>query len=370
MGRRNLDGPQSIFDLEVLRRFLGERGFKVEHAHRVLGHLARIVGKRASGEAWDGATALSWSDLPEGLPSELYSLLPENFLLVSSKVVRVDQSADTCKMVVELQDGLRVEAVIMRYNPKAGRNAANEDEERKGDGRATLCVSSQVGCQMACTFCATGTMGLKGDLTSAEIFEQLIHASHRSRIRNVVFMGMGEPLNNYRNMVDCVRLMTDDRLYGLSPSRITVSTVGVTNRIRSLAADLPGVNLALSLHAPNQDLRLTLVPSGRAYPIDKLVKACKSWQDATGRKVFVEYVVLGGINDHEEHAHELGRLLVGSEVLALVNLIPWNPTEAGTGIHGYSAPRDDSLYRFQGILREHFNMRCTVRREFGQDVQV
>jgi len=274
-------------------------------------------------------------------------------------------SGDTTKLVVEMQDGMQVEAVIMRYDPKQGRDPSKEDSKRRGERRATLCLSSQVGCQMACKFCATGTMGLKGNLNAAEIFEQLVHAMRVEKIRNIVFMGMGEPLNNYKSVCASIKLMVDGRLYGLAPSHICVSTVGVTNRIKSMAVDMPGVNLALSLHAPNQELRLSIVPTGKAYPVHKLMDACRSWQEATGKRVFFEYVVLGEVNDNQEQAEELGALL--KEFDCVLNLIPWNPTEGGA-MEGYKAPAEERLATFQRTLREAHGIRTTVRREFGQDI--
>jgi adenine C2-methylase RlmN of 23S rRNA A2503 and tRNA A37 len=142
-------------------------------------------------------------------------------------------------MIVELAGGDVVEACVMRH----------------AKGRTTLCVSSQVGCKMGCTFCATGTLGELGNLSAGEICEQLAHASRGDAVRNVVFMGMGEPLNNYRNVIDAIEAMTSDKGFGLSPAKITVSTVGVIPRMRTLRRDAPGTRLALSLHAPNQALR-------------------------------------------------------------------------------------------------------------------
>ena len=364
MGKRVFN-PHPIFDLNALREFLKERDFKPSHASKIVSHVAKeIVSSDASRESWEGI----WDGI-EDLPKELYTLLPDYFVPLSTRVVTKHESkgADTTKLVVELQDGLQVETVIMRYDPKKGRDASNPGGQRLGDPRATLCISSQVGCQMGCKFCATGTMGLKGNLNPAEIFEQLVHAMRVERIRNVVFMGMGEPLNNYASVCESVRLMVDRKVFGLSASHITVSTVGVTNRIKSLAADLPGVNLALSLHAPNQKVRLNIVPSSRAYPVDKLVGACRDWQEATGKKVFFEYVVLGGVNDEEEHARELGKLLQSNAIEGVVNLIPWNPTEGGA-MEGFKAPQDGHLAMFQKLLRENFDIRCTIRREFGQDI--
>ncbi|QDZ20325.1 ribosomal RNA large subunit methyltransferase [Chloropicon primus] len=363
MVKRTFD-PHPVFDVGYLLEFLREREIKTCHVWRIYGGLIKMLVLEMEEdvtEVWRGI---------EGLPKELYDLLPKYFTPLSSKVVRREGSGkgDTTKMVVELQDGLQVESVIMRYDPKKGKDVTKPGQQRQGKARATLCLSSQVGCQMACKFCATGTMGLKGNLNPAEIFEQLVHAMRIEKIRNVVFMGMGEPLNNYKSMVDSIRLMVDSRLFGLAPSHITVSTVGVTNRIRTLASDLPGVNLALSLHAPNQEIRLAIVPTGRAYPVEKLIAACRAWQTQTGgKKVFFEYVVLGGINDEVSHALELGELLSKNEIDGVVNLIPWNPTESGA-MEGYQAPAEGKLFAFQRALREAHGIRCTVRREFGQDI--
>ena len=206
----------------------------------------------------------------------------DKFETVTSKVQMHKTSADgtTTKLAVELQDGHVVESVLMRH-----------------EGRCTLCVSSQVGCAMGCTFCATGTMGIRGNLSSGEILEQLVHASkilaEESRddmmteegtdgkkrqkkqkrmdlIRNIVFMGMGEPLNNYNNVLAACKAMIDRRLWNLAHNRVTVSTVGVTSGMRKLTRDLPEVNLALSLHAPNQQMREKIVPSAKGTPIESL----------------------------------------------------------------------------------------------------
>jgi len=163
---------------------------------------------------------------------------------------------DTTKLLVRLQDGHQVETVIMRHR-----------------GHATVCISSQIGCQMGCKFCATGTMGIIGDLTSGEIIEQLVHANSITRIRNVVFMGMGEPLNNYDNVKRAVSFMIDTKLFALSPRHVTVSTVGVLKNMYRLSDELPAVNLAFSLHAPNQQVRLKIVPAAKAHPLEKLMEA-------------------------------------------------------------------------------------------------
>jgi adenine C2-methylase RlmN of 23S rRNA A2503 and tRNA A37 len=146
--------------------------------------------------------------------------------------------------------------------------------------RATVCISSQVGCRMACRFCSTGTMGLLGHLTAGEMCEQLLHASDVAPIRNVVFMGMGEPLDNYEELLGAVRAMVDPGRFGLSPAKVTVSTVGMVPRIRALARDVPGVRLALSLHAPTQELRCKIVPTARSWPLHSLMAAVDDYMVA------------------------------------------------------------------------------------------
>lgn len=306
---------------------------------------------------------------------------------------RQDSSdGETVKLLVELQDGLQVESVIMAYDTStaARQNRDNQDsedefkdcisepstsapsadgddneEEGVGGRRSTLCVSSQVGCQMGCTFCATGTMGLIADLTAGEIIEQLVHALNVVPIRNIVFMGMGEPLNNYVAVKTAVNLMTHSQAFALRRRYVTVSTVGVIPRILQLAEDLPGVSLALSLHAPNQDLRAKIVPSARAYKLDRLMQSIATYQERTKKRVFVEYVMLGpDFNCLEEHARELGELLQGRDVV--VNLIPWNPI-LSPGME-FKAPVHGATAAFKRILKEEYGLPSTLRQEKGQDV--
>ncbi|KAF5830020.1 hypothetical protein DUNSADRAFT_15164 [Dunaliella salina] len=209
-------------------------------------------------------------------------------------------------------------------------------------------------------------MGLKGNLTAGEIVEQLVHANSISKIRNIVFMGMGEPLNNYEAVRAAIASMVDPTQWGLSRQRVTVSTVGVVNRVKQLGQDLPGIGLALSLHAPNQDLRIQIVPSAKAYHIDKLIESVAAYQHLSKQRIFVEYVLLAGVNDGAEHAHQLGALLSGLKVL--LNLIPWNPVLAAKEAHDYSAPSQESILQFQSIVRSNYHVPTTVRQEKGQDI--
>lgn len=330
------------------------------------------------------------------LPDVAKRILDTEFTRLTSTCKSVKRSADgeTTKLLIELQDGKSIEAVVMMYDTRknernfpegggrdGGRNRAKPGREEDGDTedgvsvastsltggkRYTLCVSSEVGCQMGCTFCATGTMGLQADLTAGEIIEQLVHARLRATApRNIVFMGMGEPMNNYSHVVNAISLMTDGAAFALKRQHVTLSTVGVIPRIKQMADDLPGVSLALSLHAPTQELRQKIVPSARAYKLDKLMAAVDEYQQKTGQKVFIEYVLLGpDFNCSSEHAHELGRLLRGKDVV--VNVIPWNPILSPS--FEFEAPPDGDVDAFLRILYADYGLLATCRQEKGQDV--
>lgn len=215
-------------------------------------------------------------------------------------------------------------------------------------------------------FVHSGTMGLQADLTAGEIVEQLVHARLSScNPRNIVFMGMGEPMNNYEQVKRAISLMIDPRAFALRQQGVTLSTVGVIPRILQLASDLPGISLALSLHAPTQELRRKIVPSARAFKLDKLMAAIDAYQQKTMRKVFIEYVLLGpDFNCTREHAKQLGQLLQGRDVV--VNVIPWNPI-LSPGFP-YKAPPEDEVDEFLRILKQEYNLPATIRQEKGQDV--
>ena len=342
--------PQSIFDENALVPFLEEHGFKAcaLHARNICKHLIRT---RAT--TLDGVSAVP------NLPAGVDDLVRANFTMCTSKVKEQHTSSDgTIKLLVELQDGMTVEAVIIPGGATTG-------DCPKGNPRTTLCVSSQIGCKMGCTFCATGTMGEIGHLNAGEICEQLWHANHYRTVRNVVFMGMGEPLNNYPAVRAAVRAMTDVHRFRLSPTHVTVSTVGVIPRILDLAEDLPGVNLALSLHAPTQELRKTFVPSASGAPLDRLMGAVDTYLEKTGRKVLVEYCLLAGENDTVACAAQLAQLMRGRDVT--VNLIPYNPTYNPRLEQPHRAPTHEAVQRFQDMLYKA-GLRATVRKEKGQDI--
>ena len=192
------------------------------------------------------------------------------FKIFTTKVVQRIESAreNTTKLLVELQDGHRIESVIIRHRHYS-----------------TLCVSSQIGCAMGCRFCATGTMGILGDLTAGEIIEQFVHANDITKLRNVVFMGMGEPLNNFENVKRAVQFFTHPERFSLSPRHVTVSTVGVRDNMYRLTSELPMINLALSLHAPDQETRLRIIPTAGGNKIEGLMEAVDNHiQRATSRR--------------------------------------------------------------------------------------
>jgi 23S rRNA (adenine2503-C2)-methyltransferase len=235
--------------------------------------------------------------------------------------------------------------------------------------RGTLCISSQVGCAMDCSFCATAQHGFNRNLTVAEIVGQVWLAQRELKdfkpdgraITNIVFMGMGEPLANYRNVVPAMRIFMDDLGYDLSRRRVTLSTSGLVPQIYKLAEEC-NVALAVSLHAPNDPLRNELVPINRKHPIAELLEACWHYlNEQNGRSITFEYVMLDGINDRPEHAHELARLMQGHA--AKLNLIPFNPFP-GTR---YRRSKPAAIVRFRDILNEH-GVIATIRKTRGDDI--
>ncbi|XP_057450337.1 uncharacterized protein LOC130741439 [Lotus japonicus] len=352
-------GIRSIFDGGEMRTEFEKIGIDSKfipiiwkHLHL---HLNLNLNLNLNGEG-------EWERHVPSLPSSAYQFLRSNFPNpLSSSLHSVFHSADnlTTKLLIKLHNGAFVEAVIMRYDTRLGKYGG---KPRPGGLRATLCISSQVGCKMGCKFCATGSMGFKNNLSSGEIVEQLVHASTFAQIRNVVFMGMGEPLNNYSAVVQAVRIMTGSP-FQLSFKRITISTVGIIHSIKRLHNDLPGLNLAVSLHAPAQDIRCQIMPAARAFPLEKLMDSLQEYQTKSLHKILIEYIMLDGVNDEEQHAHQLGKLLQTFQVV--VNLIPFN----SIGILSEFKPSSEQkVSKFQKILRGSYNIRTTVRKQMGEDI--
>jgi 23S rRNA (adenine2503-C2)-methyltransferase len=263
---------------------------------------------------------------------------------------RAPSNDGTVKYLLEMSDGQIIEAVgIPAY--KNGRNQLD---------RLTVCVSSQVGCPMKCDFCATGKGGFTRNLDRHEIVDQIltVQSDFGHRVSNVVFMGMGEPLLNVDTVIDSVRSMNQD--IGIGQRYITISTVGIPGQIDRLADRQLQATLAVSLHASNQQVREQLIPSARQYPLSALLEECRNYVNTTGRRVTFEYIVLAGVNDHTEHAHELAQLLKGFQ--SHVNLIPYNPISEVD----YQRPSDRQLQVFMTTLKAK-NVAVSVRRSRGLD---
>jgi 23S rRNA (adenine2503-C2)-methyltransferase len=319
-------------ELEAFARSLGEPAYRGRQ-------LARWIYRRRAA-AFDGMT-----DLPASLRARLAAAARLPRLAVVARQEAPDGS--TTKFLCALPDGQAIETVLMRY----------------ADGRRTACISTQVGCGMGCTFCATGLAGLQRNLTAGEIVDQVLLVAQATgeRPTHVVFMGMGEPLANYEATVRAVRILTAPWGVGIGGRHLTISTVGLVPQIHRLAAERFPLTLAISLHAPDDALRTHLVPVNRRWPIAQLLAAARAYATTTGRRVTFEYVLLAGVNDAQAHARALGRLLAGGPYH--VNVIPWNPV---FGLQ-YRRPSADVVRRFARIVRAA-GVPVTVRVERGVEI--
>lgn len=279
-------------------------------------------------------------------------LLQKLQFLTATVLRRQDSSDGTRKLLLGWPDGATAETVMIP----------------DGD-RRTACVSSQVGCPVGCKFCASGLNGMKGNLTGAQIVEQIFwlnkifadEGQPEHRITNVVFMGMGEPMSNYANVMAAVRVLHDPECLNIGARRITISTVGVPAKMRDLAEeDLP-INLAISLHAPNEPLRKQLIPWAEHFSLDEILGAARHYFDRTGREITLEYILLASVNDRPEHARELVKIC--RSMRANVNLIRYNEVE---GLP-FGRPKSDDVVQFQDILREA-GVNAHVRKSRGRDI--
>ncbi len=290
--------------------------------------------------------ATSIEDITE-LSKDLRKSLSEKAYISNLNLLEKKVSKDgTEKFLFGLEDGEAIESVLI------------PDEKR-----LTLCISSQVGCAISCLFCMTGRLGLKRNLLAHEIVDQIISVSRMIKpraITNIVLMGMGEPLNNFENVVDALWRMKE--MMKISPRRITLSTSGIVPKIKELPKVAPPVNLAISLNATTDNIRDYLMPINKTYPISQLLDACKSFPLPKGRRITFEYVMIKGINDTIEDAERLVKLLKG--IPSKVNLIPFNPFP-GTE---FERPDDKTISVFQDILLKH-NMTALIRKSKGLDIE-
>lgn len=298
-------------------------------------------------QVWDGLyqrllAPTEMTDLPKALRERLDREAPP---ALAAALHLTSASGDTDKILWRLHDETTVETVLMRY-----------------DDRVTVCVSTQVGCAMACGFCATGQAGFDRHLTTGEIVEQVVAAARIAqprRLSNVVFMGMGEPLANFTHVVAALHRLRDD--LGLSARHLTVSTVGIIPGIRRLAAEQLPLSLAVSLHAANDRLRNELVPINRRYPLAALSQACAEYREATGRRISLEWAMIAGTNDSDRDAQELARFT--RPLRAHVNLIPLNPTP---GWPTTASPRR-RVREFRDLL-DAAGVNATIRANRGVDI--
>jgi 23S rRNA (adenine2503-C2)-methyltransferase len=332
----------SLDDLRAVVQALGQPAYRAE---QVAGWIYR-------------STAAGFDELTN-VPKALREALGARyrFHALQQQAALLSTDGETRKLVLSLPDGEMVESVLMRYPQRA---------DGTGADRATVCVSTQVGCPVKCAFCATGLMGFSRNLSSGEILDQALYFLRWSRqhppiVRNVVFMGMGEPLLNYEHTMAAVDRLVDPRCAGLGVNRLTVSTSGWLPGIARLTDDPHAVRLAVSLHAPNDDLRDQLVPLNRRFPIAQLMQALHDYQRKTGRRVTFEYTLLDGVNDAPVLARQLVALLHGLD--AHVNLIPMNPV-SDLPFRPSAPPAVEEFHR---VLRER-GIICTVRREMGRDI--
>jgi 23S rRNA (adenine2503-C2)-methyltransferase len=313
-------------DRALLQTTLAEAGEPAYRAGQIWEWVARGVRSYAE-----------MTNLPAALRERLDAAVPLSTLAVEAEAHSDD---GTVKTLFQTADGRPLEAVLMRYR----------------DGRRSVCVSSQSGCPLTCTFCATGQMKFGRNLSADEILDQALHFRRTEAIDHVVFMGMGEPTMNIDNVLAACERLPE---IGVTHRRTAISTVGWVPGIDRLAECQLPIGMALSLHAPNDGLRSQLMPVNDRYPLAEVLAACERYRAARRRKVFVEYVMLDGVNDLPEHARELAALL--DPRVYKVNLIPYNPTGA------YDGSSPERIERFRAILAEH-RMPATVRLTRGRDI--
>jgi 23S rRNA (adenine2503-C2)-methyltransferase len=320
---------------DELEKWLAERG----ESHYRVDQIRRWIFQK------EVVSFAEMTNLSAGLRREL----EEAFAVSRVEVARADRSADgTVKFLFKLHDGYEIESVLIP-EPK----------------RLTLCISTQAGCGLGCAFCATALLGLKRNLTAAEIIDQILEASRTlkpgERITHIVLMGMGEPLANYQQTVEAIRIMTDAETgLGFSSRRVTLSTVGLVPQIKKLI-DETQVNLAISLHATTDEMRSRLMPVNRKYPLGALIACARSLPIPKRKRITFEYVLLRGVNHSSDDARRLARLLSG--IRAKINIIPFNPHPDSE----FTRPTQEEIERFQNELAA-YGLQVNVRRPRGDDI--
>ncbi|MFW0782850.1 23S rRNA (adenine(2503)-C(2))-methyltransferase RlmN [Rossellomorea marisflavi] len=291
----------------------------------------------------------------KNLNSTCIELLDNHFHIQTLQQEIKQESKDgTIKFLFKLQDGNLIETVLMRFNYGL-----------------SVCVTTQVGCNIGCTFCASGLLKKNRDLSSGEIVEQIMNVQHHldaagkdERVSHIVVMGIGEPFDNYENMMDFFRVVNDQKGLSIGARHITVSTSGLADKIYKFADENIQINLAVSLHAPNNELRTRIMKINRAYPLEKLMPAIDYYLEKTNRRITFEYILLSDVNDHVEEAKQLAKLLKDKRHLSYVNLIPYNPVDEH---NQYQRSTKDAIVKFYGTLLDN-GINCGVRVEQGSDI--
>lgn len=311
---------------------------------------------RAS-QVWDWLYRKRVTDFSEMMDvrQECRELLADHFVIQTlTEHLKQESSDGTIKFLFKLQDGNLIETVLMRH--KFG---------------LSVCVTTQVGCNIGCSFCASGLLAKSRDLSSGEIVEQIMKvqqhldkAQQDERVSHVVVMGIGEPFDNYENLADFLRVIKDQKGLAIGPRHITVSTSGLADKIVEFADSDLQVNLAVSLHAPNNELRTRIMKINRAIPIEKLMQAIDYYLEKTNRRMTLEYILLKDVNDRREHALELADLIGDRRPLVNVNLIPYNPVDEHSQ---YQRSERESVRAFYDVLKKQ-GVSCSVRLEHGTDI--
>ncbi|RID87948.1 23S rRNA (adenine(2503)-C(2))-methyltransferase RlmN [Mesobacillus zeae] len=339
-GNKTTDEQQkpSIYSLQLneLKVWLEERGEKAFRAEQVFDWLYK---KRA----------VSFEDM-SNLSKTLRNLLEEHFVLTTLKTVIQQTSSDgTIKFLFELNDGVTIETVLMRH-----------------EYGNSVCVTTQVGCRIGCTFCASTLGGLKRNLEAGEIVAQVVKVQQaldetEERVSSVVIMGIGEPFDNYDNMMSFLKIINHEKGMNIGARHITVSTSGIIPKIYQFADENMQINFAISLHAPNTEIRSRLMPINRAYKLPDLMEAVKYYTEKTGRRISFEYGLFGGVNDQVEHAEELAKLVKG--IKCHINLIPVNYVPE----RDYVRTPKAQIFKFEKTLKDR-GVNVTIRREQGHDI--
>lgn len=284
----------------------------------------------------------------------LIDLLDEHFTLGTlAEEIKQESQDGTIKFLFKLEDGNVIETVLMRFNYGL-----------------SVCVTTQVGCNIGCSFCASGILSKSRDLTSGEIVEQIMQVQHHldrqgkdERVSHIVVMGIGEPFDNYDHLMDFLRVVNDQKGLSIGARHITVSTSGIAPKMYDFADEGIQVNLALSIHAPNNELRSKIMKINKAYPLEKLMPAIDYYLEKTNRRITFEYILLKDVNDHKEEAEQLANLLKDKRHLSYVNLIPYNPVAD----HPYDRSEKEAILTFYQTLMDR-GIKCGVRTEHGTDI--